>query len=401
MSDESSADAVAAFERGHLALAFERMERLLADNPEDPDALWRAGDILWSLHRFEEAEERLGRAIQFESRPDHRAIAFGFRANARSSLWRLDRAEADIREAMRLDPADLLFHLDLGRLHVRAGREGVAEEAFRRAAACDRPDGEADAHLALARLLRAQRRYGEAREHVIRVAEIRGLDFDERALSDDLDRVIEIRPELEEARGWGEWVDRLFGGTDLERGPAVRAEIGERCIRDPEAPLFVYAGLAGDLLAVGRNREVLALLERAPGEGKSAGQRILLSNAGRAAAGLGDLERARGLFEQAIDVSPMITQPYDVYGAVLIDYGHMEEAEAVLRRGMTFEEPTQDELFYNLGQSLRSQRRYAEALECYERALELDPDYDLARTPKEDVERVLAEFGEPHHPSRS
>ena len=162
MPDERTRHPWMACERDHFALAFERMERILPEDPENADLLWRAGSISRFLHRFEEAEDRFGAALRLERDPSHRASILTLRADARSRLWRLDAAEADLREALRLDPADLGARVDLGNLHLRAGREGPAEDAFRQAAQSDRPEHAAEAHLALARLLRAQRRFREA-----------------------------------------------------------------------------------------------------------------------------------------------------------------------------------------------------------------------------------------------
>ena len=49
-----------------------------------------------------------------------------------------------------------------------------------------------------------------------------------------------------------------------------------------------------------------------------------------------------------------------------------------------------DEAYLNLGLVLRAQERYTEALECFKKALELTPDYELAITGKSDMENVIA-----------
>ena len=48
-----------------------------------------------------------------------------------------------------------------------------------------------------------------------------------------------------------------------------------------------------------------------------------------------------------------------------------------------------DEAYLNLGLVLRAQERYPEALECFERALKLTPDYSQALTAKNDLEKAL------------
>jgi tetratricopeptide (TPR) repeat protein len=49
-----------------------------------------------------------------------------------------------------------------------------------------------------------------------------------------------------------------------------------------------------------------------------------------------------------------------------------------------------EEAYFNLGGFLLAMRRFSEARVCYLKALEIDPDYDIARTRLEDVSRVLA-----------
>jgi tetratricopeptide (TPR) repeat protein len=43
----------------------------------------------------------------------------------------------------------------------------------------------------------------------------------------------------------------------------------------------------------------------------------------------------------------------------------------------------------NLGLVLRAQERYEEALACFEKALQLTPDYQDAMTAKADVEKAI------------
>jgi len=49
-----------------------------------------------------------------------------------------------------------------------------------------------------------------------------------------------------------------------------------------------------------------------------------------------------------------------------------------------------DEAYLNLGLVLRAQERYKEALACFEKALELTPDYRKAITAKSDIEKAIA-----------
>jgi tetratricopeptide (TPR) repeat protein len=48
-----------------------------------------------------------------------------------------------------------------------------------------------------------------------------------------------------------------------------------------------------------------------------------------------------------------------------------------------------DEAHLNLGLVLRSRERYREALECFERALELSPDYESALIAMADIRKAI------------
>ena len=53
-----------------------------------------------------------------------------------------------------------------------------------------------------------------------------------------------------------------------------------------------------------------------------------------------------------------------------------------------------DEAYFNLGGYLLSLKRYSEAKECYQKAIELDPDYDIAYKRLADVNRTLRHINE-------
>ena len=49
-----------------------------------------------------------------------------------------------------------------------------------------------------------------------------------------------------------------------------------------------------------------------------------------------------------------------------------------------------DEAYFNLGLVLRAQERYQEALACFEKAIELTPDYEEAIDAQRDAKKVIA-----------
>ncbi len=70
--------------------------------------------------------------------------------------------------------------------------------------------------------------------------------------------------------------------------------------------------------------------------------------------------------------------------------GKLKDAEHALKQATKCKEGHVDEAFYNLGVALTSQRKYEEALSCFEKALEIDPKYKLAKLGIQDMKKVLS-----------
>jgi len=377
-------------DRGFLSTAYEKAERLLAASPDAPVVGAEAASLGCALHRLDEAAERYASALRCHRGTDEdRAVLFENLAFTELRRWRLDEAGAAVRDAIRLAPEKPGCRSVLGDvLRARGDSEG-AFEAYRAAAGAEEPPLVAADLIDMARIRRAGGRHEEALELVRRALPPTGSHAEGADLAADLEEYLREAPGLPGREREDELLTELFSRPG--HGPSLTVALAERCIRFGDAPAAAFGFLARGLHRLDRFPEARAVAERIPPDDRKAGTRLALSSAARAAAAMGDLEDARNLMERAIELSPMITEPYVILGAVLLDRGRFEEAEAALRRGMTFEEPNQDELFYNLARTLRGQRRYEEAVEFYERALELDPEYELVRTPLEDVKRVIAE----------
>lgn len=73
--------------------------------------------------------------------------------------------------------------------------------------------------------------------------------------------------------------------------------------------------------------------------------------------------------------------------------GDIERAESLARQATGCTDGSIDEAWFNLGGYLLSAKRYSEAADCYRRALEIDPDYDIAHERLRDVELILKDNG--------
>ncbi|HKQ07609.1 MAG TPA: tetratricopeptide repeat protein [Blastocatellia bacterium] len=82
---------------------------------------------------------------------------------------------------------------------------------------------------------------------------------------------------------------------------------------------------------------------------------------------------------RAIEVDPDFGNPYNDIGAYLIERGDLRGALPWLRRALTA--PRYEASFYphfNLGRVYEAERRYYDALDHYQAALQLNPQYVLA-----------------------
>ena len=107
----------------------------------------------------------------------------------------------------------------------------------------------------------------------------------------------------------------------------------------------------------------------------------------------GDFSQAEHWFARAIEAAPHRTQYHVFLGVLIFQRGEIERAEAIYRHAIatiTLAKGDEfDEIYANLGGVLVAQERYEEAAQCFERALEIDPDYEFAAIRLKDVRKLL------------
>jgi len=95
---------------------------------------------------------------------------------------------------------------------------------------------------------------------------------------------------------------------------------------------------------------------------------------------LGDYEQAIEECKTAISIDPEFGNPYNDIGAYLIQRGDTDEAIPYLELAMKADRyATPHFPHYNLGRILERRGDWFEALEEYQAALELEPNYTLAK----------------------
>ncbi|UCG49781.1 MAG: tetratricopeptide repeat protein [Phycisphaerales bacterium] len=111
----------------------------------------------------------------------------------------------------------------------------------------------------------------------------------------------------------------------------------------------------------------------------------------------GELSKAKGEFREAekcfrrsLESRADDADGYLSLGAILAGQGKLEEAKLWHQQAIRCSKGCVDEAYLNLGYVLRAQEQFEDALECFEKALEIDPNYEAAKVGSEDMKTLLA-----------
>ena len=162
-------------------------------------------------------------------------------------------------------------------------------------------------------------------------------------------------------------------------------ELGQQYLRNYPKDGAAWL-LMGDLLTgIARYEEAIAALRKA--------MRLAVpEHLDMAYRQMGTLYRERGKyriaerwFRKAMDANPKSTRSLIFLGAVLAKQGRFAEAKRYHRRAAGLAVDTWDEAYFNRGLILRAERKYEAALECFDKAVEIDPKYEMAKKERSDV----------------
>jgi tetratricopeptide (TPR) repeat protein len=103
----------------------------------------------------------------------------------------------------------------------------------------------------------------------------------------------------------------------------------------------------------------------------------------------GRYDEAEKWYHKAVELDPDNAGLHVFLGALLAKKGDLQQAEASHRKATQCSRGAVDEAFLNLGLVLRAQERYQEALECFQKALEIATDDPDAKLAKSDVEKAI------------
>ncbi|MDQ3621122.1 MAG: tetratricopeptide repeat protein [Verrucomicrobiota bacterium] len=146
---------------------------------------------------------------------------------------------------------------------------------------------------------------------------------------------------------------------------------------------------ASNLIALAQYQDAAKALSRAESVVPRKWVHLVLAQHGHLLEHKGNFVDAQAKFLEAHEHDPD-DATYLIYaGSVAFRCGDISGAEQFARKAIKCTEGCIDEAYFNLGGYLLSQKRYAEARDCYLQALAIDRDYRLAKARLTDVERIL------------
>jgi len=164
----------------------------------------------------------------------------------------------------------------------------------------------------------------------------------------------------------------------------------ERLLKDHPDHVPTLIRYACNLIAVAQYDSAEAALDRAQSVVPPKRLHLVLAQRGHLLEAKGDYSNAEGLFMEAHRLDPT-DATYLIYaGSVAFRSGNIDRAQKLASRATDCSEGCIEEAWFNLGGYLLSDKRYQDAADCYRKALEIDPHYDIAKQRLEDVELIIA-----------
>ncbi len=354
--------ALALHQTGDLTQARDAYRQILANNPEQPDALHLSGVIAYQQGQAREAIDLITQALR--CRPEQAAFYNNLGA-AQQALGELEHAEQSFQHALRIQPGYVDARFNLGVLHQQQDRLDAAVTDF--TAVIRSAPQHLQAYLRLGGILHQQ---GQTRP---------AIDcFDRAAAIDSADdnAAFQLAVHYREAGCFDRAVDRLR----------------RLCWRNAEH-VGARFELATILQTLGRFGEAISyyheVLEREPGHVQS------YHNLGVAHTSLMQLNLAEDCFHRALELNPRHPAAHNGLGSLLREQGRLTAAAECFQKSIELA-PFAAEPRTNLAGVLQVQGRPQEAVAAYRQAVDLDPNsrrihsnllmamhYDSASTPDE------------------
>ena len=353
--------------------------------PEYAGAFLNLGLAYMRLDRLAESETAVRRALELDS--DYR--------DARQNLGEVLRrrgeheaAAAQYRAALEIDPDYASAHAGLAQSQFQLGRYAEAVESIDRAVALGmEPFAAQTLNLVAAQALGRLGRFAEAEERVARTAAQAPRDVRPAAtrvaLLDEAARTAEAENALRES------LETLAGDADAlyDFGESLATlDAGGRALDAYRAALAADPDHVRALVGVGnlelefeRFTESLAAFERALALLPELGEQAALHRSmGEAAMALGHADAA-DRFERALAADASDYSSLDRLAMLRFNEERYEESLNLYNRMLELQ-PGNHTVLTNLGITFHRLGRIDAAMTSIERALAIDPEYELART---------------------
>lgn len=156
--------------------------------------------------------------------------------------------------------------------------------------------------------------------------------------------------------------------------------ICEKLLDSGEDSPWIHRLYATNLGGVGRYDAAIKHIDIAVELLKAKGKKYAwtISRKGSILKEKGDLRLALKAFLEAHQQKPDEASFLIFAATVSFRLGDVKQAEELARKGTECSKGHIDEAWYNLGSYLAAQANFEEAMECYEKAIEIDPDYEEA-----------------------
>jgi tetratricopeptide (TPR) repeat protein len=332
----------------HRGGQFERArmiyEEILQHDPRHADALNLRGLVAWQTGQFAEAVGFLRQAIALDS---SQAAYFANLGESYRGLGQVAEAIEAYTEAVRLQPTASLAHLNLGILLQEFGSPVKAIASYERAVQQD-PQNE-EAHYRLGSVLHQQGQLHSAGVHYEKTLE---RNPDHFGALINLAGVRRVEGQLADATALCERALRLE-----QQMPPETCDVGN-----------LHTNLGNLYQLQGRMSESIACYRRALGSRPDDVE--ALCNLGNALREQQQLDEALSCLQRAMELQPDAPATINNLGALYHDLGRLSEAQRFFERAVELE-PRNAKFHANLGTVLLDQHC---AIECYERALRLQPD---------------------------
>src|SRR4029077_8285252 len=100
-------------------------------------------------------------------------------------------------------------------------------------------------------------------------------------------------------------------------------------------------------------------------------------------------DEARRAYDEAHHLMPKSTIPMIYRGVMELRVGEFTAAREWLHRALECPEGAFEEAHFNIGSSYLAEQDYPKAIQHYQKAITLDPDYDIAWRCLADAKRAL------------